>query len=65
MQLRRRERTMQHRCYDLEGQLPLAPQAAEEVHDDYRLAKGAKSRGYAGEEEQSREEDVAGGVDPV
>ncbi len=45
---------MQHRRHDLKRQLPLAPQAAEEVKDDDGFAEGAEGCGYAGEEEESR-----------
>lgn len=54
MQLRRRESAVQHRRHDLESQLPLAPQTAEEVHDNERLADCAEQGRDAGEEEETR-----------
>lgn len=65
MQLRRAERDMQQRSHDLERQLPLRPEAAEEVEDDDCFGEGAEGGGDAGEEEESGEEEVPCGVDAV
>lgn len=65
MQLRRRKRTMQHRCHQFECQLPSAPQTAEEVKDDDGFADSAEEGGHTSEEEEAAEEEMAGGIDPV
>lgn len=65
MDLRGAERNVQYRRPDLEGQLPLLPQAAEEVEDDDCFAQGAEGGDDAGEEEEPREEEVRGRVDAV
>jgi len=58
MQLRRTKRTMQHRRHDLEGELPLGPQRAEEVEDDGGFGEGAEESADEGEEEEAGEEEV-------
>ena len=56
---------MQHRRYDLEGELPLGPEGAEEVEDDKGFGDGAEEGGAEGEEEEAGEEEVPGWVQTV
>lgn len=65
MQLRRTKRTMQHRRHDLEGELPLGPQRAEEVEDDGGFGEGAEESAGEGEEEEAGEEEVGCWAQPV
>ncbi len=65
MQLRRAEGTMQDRGDDLESELPLRPEGAEEVEDDEGFGNGAEEGGGEGEAEEAGEEEVAGWVDAV
>jgi hypothetical protein len=65
MQLRRRKRTMQQWRDNLECELPLVPEGAEEVEDYERFADCAEEGGDGGEEEEAGEEEVAGWEGPV
>ena len=56
---------MQHGRYDLEGELPLRPEGAEEVEDHEGFGYGAEEGGAEGEEEEPREEEVSGRVEAV
>ena len=65
MHLRSAKRAVQDGRHDLERELPLRPEGAEEVEDDEGLGEGAEEGGGEGEGEEAGEEEVAARAEAV
>lgn len=65
VQLRGRERNVQYWRHNLERQLPMAPELAEQVERDDCLRDGANECSEACGAEEAREEPVRVGVDAI
>lgn len=65
MKLGGAEGAVQYGRDDLEGELPLRPEGAEEVEDDEGFGESAEEGGGEGEAEEAGEEEVVGWAQPV